>query len=139
MTKTTKLVAVVLASAALFAAGCGGDDNDKSDSGGGGAYGGGQATTPADSGKANPGGTAAISMKDIQFAPKDDTVKVGQTVTWTNDDNVPHNVRATDGAEFKSDDFGKGGTYEFKPESAGTIKYTCTLHPGMDGTLEVTE
>jgi plastocyanin len=139
MTKTTKLGAVVLASAALLAAGCGSDDNSKSDSGGGGgAYGDGQATTPADSGKASAAGTG-ISMKDIQFAPKDDTVKVGTTVTWTNDDSVDHNVTATEGADFKSDDFGQGGTYKFKAEKAGTIKYTCTLHPGMDGTLEVTK
>ena len=46
---------------------------------------------------------------------------------------------AQSGADFKSDDFGKGGTFSYTPDKAGTIKYTCTLHSGMDGTLEVTE
>lgn len=78
-------------------------------------------------------------MKSIQFDPKEDTVKVGQTVTWTNDDSVDHNVTATSGADFKSDDFGNGKTYTFKATKPGTIKYTCTIHPGMDGTLTVTK
>jgi plastocyanin len=77
-------------------------------------------------------------MKNIQFAPNDATVKVGTKVTWTNDDSVDHNVTAKSGADFKSSDFGNGGTYTFTPKQAGTIKYTCTLHPGMDGTLTVT-
>jgi plastocyanin len=47
-------------------------------------------------------------------------------------------VTAKSGASFHSDNFGQGGTYEFTPKKAGTIKYTCTLHPGMDGTLTVT-
>jgi plastocyanin len=131
MRQSTKLGAAVLASAALLAAGCGSDNNKSSDNG--------AATTPVAAGKANPGGAAAISMKNIQFAPKDQTVKVGDKVTWTNDDAVAHNVTANSGASFKSSDFGQGKTYEYTPKAAGTIKYTCTIHPGMDGTLTVTK
>lgn len=131
MTHITKLSAAALACAALLAAGCGSDD-DKSNSDS-------ASTTPAP-GKATPAAsTTDISMKSIKFDPKEDAVKVGQTVTWTNDDGVDHNVVATEGADFKSDDFGQGKTYTFKADKAGTIKYTCTLHPGMDGTLTVTE
>lgn len=131
MRNTTKLSAAALAAAALLAAGCGSsDDKSSSDS---------ASTTPA-SGKAAPAAsTTDISMKSIKFDPKEDTVKVGQAVTWTNDDGVDHNVVATKGADFKSDDFGQGKTYTFKADKAGTIEYTCTLHPGMDGTLIVTK
>jgi plastocyanin len=90
-------------------------------------------TSPSSSGAA-----VEVTMKDIKFAPGTATAKVGQKVVWTNDDQVDHNVTATGGADFKSDDFGNGKTYEFTPTKAGTIKYTCTLHPGMDGTLTVT-
>ncbi len=76
-------------------------------------------------------------MQNIQFSPKEATVKVGQKVTWTNDDGTDHNVTATGGASFKSKDFGKGGTYSFTPKKAGVVKYTCTIHPGMDGVLTV--
>jgi plastocyanin len=111
---------------ALGVAACGGDD----DSGGGGST--------ATSSAASSGGGVTIKMQNIQFAPKDTTVKVGQKVTWTNDDSTDHNVSADSGADFKSKDFGSGGTFEFTPDKAGTIKYQCTLHPGMTGTLNVT-
>jgi plastocyanin len=76
-------------------------------------------------------------MKDTSFDPKDQTVKVGQKVTWTNDDGAAHNVTADSGATFKSSSFGSGGTFSFTPKKAGTIAYECTLHPGMKATLKV--
>jgi plastocyanin len=76
-------------------------------------------------------------MKGIQFAPRAIAVKVGQRITWTNDDDTVHDVAATDGASFKSKTFGKGGTFRFTPTAAGKISYVCTLHPGMDGTITV--
>jgi plastocyanin len=78
-------------------------------------------------------------MQNIAFAPKDTTVKVGQKVQWENEDTVAHNVTATSGATFKSSNFGKGGSFSFTPTKAGTIKYVCTIHPGMDATLTVTQ
>ena len=84
---------------------------------------------------AAPGGR--IEMKNIAFSPQNATVRVGQKVTWTNEDAVDHNVTASDGS-FKSSDFGQNGTFSFTPKKAGTYRYTCTLHPGMDGTLTVT-
>ena len=79
----------------------------------------------------------AISMKGLRFHPDNVTVKVGQKVTWTNDDSVDHNVTATGGAKFMSQAFGNGKTYSFTPQRAGVIKYVCTLHPGMLGKLVV--
>jgi plastocyanin len=113
---------------ALGVAACGGGDDD---SGGGGSS---STSAPASS----SGGGVTIKMQNIQFAPKDTTIKVGDKVTWTNDDNTDHNVSADSGADFKSDDFGNGATFDFTPDKAGTIKYECTLHPGMTGTLTVT-
>ena len=103
--------------AAAAAAGCGG---------GGGSGGGGN-------------GAPVVSMKSLRFHPATMTVRVGQTVTWRNDDTVDHNVTATKGAQFHSRAFGGGGTYRFKPASAGTVDYVCTLHPGMEGKLVVSK
>jgi plastocyanin len=112
---------------ALGLAACGGSSGGGSTSA--------STSAPASS---SSGGGVEIKMQNIQFAPKDTTVKVGQKVTWTNDDNTDHNVTANSGADFKSKDFGNGGTFSFTPDKAGTIKYVCTIHPGMTATLNVT-
>ena len=112
---------------ALGAAGCGGGDDNSSPS---------STSTPAAS-SSSSGGGVAIKMANIAFDPKDVTVKVGQKITWTNDDTTDHNVTADSGADFKSKDFGKGATFDFTPDKAGTIKYECTLHPGMTATVTV--
>ena len=83
------------------------------------------------------GKTVAVNMKNIQYAPKTVTVKVGQTVVWTNGDSVQHNVIAQTGASFKSALLNSGQTYKFKPTKPGTISYVCTIHPGMNGTIIV--
>jgi plastocyanin len=113
----------VLAVVIALATGCGGSSKKSSSSAGG---------TPA---KSAPG---AVSMKGLRFHPDMTTVRVGQKVTWTNDDSVDHNVTATGGAKFMSQAFGGGKTYSYTPRKAGTIAYVCTLHPGMTGKLVVT-
>jgi plastocyanin len=127
-----RILLVLCAVVALAAAGCGGsDDNGGSDTSGG--AGAGSTSTAPSSG----GGDVAIKMQNIAFDPKSTTVKVDQKITWTNDDSTDHNVTADSGADFKSKDFGKDGTFSFTPDKAGTIKYECTLHPGMTATITV--
>ena len=108
----------------LVGAGCGGDDDD--DGGGGGGGGGGSG-----------GAGAQVTMKGIAFNPATVTVKAGDTVTWTNEDSVGHDVT---GDDFNSGDPGglaNGDTFEHTFDEAGTFKYVCTVHPGMEGTVEV--
>jgi plastocyanin len=122
-----RLVLLLCAAVALLAAGCGSSNDNSSSSSS-------STSTPAAS---SSGGGVAIKMQNIAFAPKDVTVKVGQKITWTNDDSTDHNVTADSGADFKSKDFGNGATFDFTPDKAGTIKYECTLHPGMKATITV--
>jgi plastocyanin len=133
MIRTTALLTVAACAAAV--AGCGGSSNSSSSSGTGAAPA--PAATSAAASATASGGAVQITMKNIQFAPSKATVKVGQTVKWTNDDSVVHDVSATSGAKFKSALFAKGKTYEFKATKPGTVKYVCTIHPGMEGTLTV--
>jgi len=127
-----RIVLALCAVVALAAAGCGSSNNSSTSSG---SSSGASTSTPAAS---SSGGGVAIKMQNIAFDPKSVTVKVGQKVTWTNDDTVDHNVTSQSGETIKSDNFGKGGTFSFTPTKAGTIKYVCTLHPGMTATLTVT-
>jgi plastocyanin len=129
MRRTLLLLAAVLTVGAL-AAGCGSSNDNSSSSSGSGSGSSGQSSSTATGG-------VTVQMKNIQFDPKTVTVKPGQTVTWENADTVDHNVVADSGANFKSDTFGRGGTYAFTPKKPGTIQYECTLHPGMVGTIEV--
>jgi plastocyanin len=96
-----------------------------------------QTSTQSDEQQAND--LVSIGIKDIKFVPESATAKVGQKITWTNNENIPHNVTATDGADFASDTLQKGDTFEFTPTKAGTIKYVCTIHSGQNGEIEVTQ
>lgn len=107
----------LLAAALVLMGGCGGGGGAKKASGG--------------------GRVVAVSMKGLRFHPAVNTVHVGQTVVWTNNDSVDHNVTATAGGTFHSRAFGHGLTYTFRPNKPGTVQYVCTLHPGMNGKLTV--
>ena len=133
------LTALTLTAAlGLAAAGCGSSDDGGGDSTSTPAAAPAASTPAAASSSASGGsGEVKIAMKNIAFAPDDVTVKVGQTITWTDEEPVEHNVVAQSGAKFESDIFGEGKSYSFTPKSPGVIKYECTLHPGMDGTITV--
>jgi len=129
--KRSSLLPLLLAAGAIALAGCG-DDGSGSTSGGS-ASGAATATGP----KTTADGGIEIAMKGIAYSPKTVAVGVGQRVTWVNEDDVLHDVASTSGEEFKSKLFPKGESYSFTPTRAGTISYVCTIHPGMEGTLEV--
>ncbi len=131
-------VAACLALGGALVAGCGGSSSSSSKSSSNSTPAAAPATSTPAAAPAG-GGASAVKMQNIQFAPKSLTVKVGQTVKWTNDDSVDHNVIATSGATFKSSTVAAGSTYSFKITKAGTIQYVCTIHPGMTGTLVVTQ
>ena len=109
---------LLLALSAALAAGCGGDDEE-----------------PAPAKPAAAGDIVAVTMKDILFKPENVTARVGQTVRWTNEDSVEHNVKAESGASFQSKSLSEGDTYDQKITKAGRIDYVCTIHPGQKGSI----
>ena len=83
------------------------------------------------------GGGAEVSEEGIAFNPAEVTVSVGDTVTWTNNDSVGHDVTAD---SFSSGDAGgmsPGDNFEHTFDEAGSFDYVCTVHPGMEGTVVV--
>ena len=98
-----------------------------------------QAPTSTQSGAEQSGDIVSVGMKDIKFVPKEIEAKVGQKIVWTNNEAIPHNVTATDGADFASDTLQKDDTFEYTAEKAGTIKYVCTIHEGQNGQITVTQ
>jgi plastocyanin len=86
-------------------------------------------TTPATSTAPSADKPAtAVSIVNMAFSPDQLTVQVGDTVTWTNNDSVPHTVT---GADFDSGAMATGATYSYTFVKAGTFDYTCTIHPQM--------
>jgi plastocyanin len=79
-------------------------------------------------------GAKAVQIKGFAFGPSNVTVKVGQKVTWTNQDDAPHTVT---GGELDSGTLAKGASFSFTPTKAGAIAYICAIHPSMKGTLTV--
>jgi plastocyanin len=72
------------------------------------------------------------------FSPNPVEVKVGETVTWVNDDSGRHTVTSKDGV-FDSGFMGKGQSFSFTFDKAGEYPYHCEPHPSMVGTVVVTE
>ena len=75
-------------------------------------------------------------MGNNLFTPANIQVSPGTTVTWTwSSDAITHNVTFTDGA--KSGDQGANATYSRTFAATGTFNYSCTIHPGMSGSVLV--
>ena len=64
-------------------------------------------------------------------------VKVGDTVTWTNDDTTVHTVTAVDGS-FDSGLMNPDGSWSHTFTEAGEFEYFCTPHPWMRARVIVT-
>ncbi len=134
-----RLLTVGFACVALaLVAGCGDDEESSSSAAPPPAA---AETAPAETAAAPSASTDTVSvgMKDIKFVPESITAKVGQKIVWTNNEAIPHNVTATDGADFESETMQENDTYEYTPTKAGTIKYVCTIHSGQNGEIEVTQ
>jgi plastocyanin len=80
----------------------------------------------------------AVAMDGMKFSPDKLDIKVGDTVEWTNEDDRDHNVTAKDGS-FKSGNLSHGEKYSFTFKKAGKYAYSCSLHPRMKGTINVSE
>jgi plastocyanin len=79
---------------------------------------------------------AAVKIDNFTFTPKSVTVKAGTTVTWTNQDDIPHTVTSTT-KQFKSKPLDTDDKFTFTFTTPGTYEYFCSLHPHMTGTIVV--
>jgi plastocyanin len=84
---------------------------------------------------ASPVETGAITMKDTAFQPAHVQVPARTTVTWTNGDQIPHDVSFDGGP--KSEVLSFGGTFQRVFDTPGVFDYECTIHPGMTGRVTV--
>src|SRR5689334_8467812 len=87
-----------------------------------------------------PASGTAVAIRSFAFSPASLTVKVGTTVTWTNQDSDAHTVTSDhSGGPLNSKALNTGGTFSYRFTKAGTYKYLCTIHPFMTATVTVTQ
>ncbi len=82
-------------------------------------------------------GATDVKIDNFSFLPKAMTVKLGTTVTWTNRDDIPHNVVSTKNA-FSSPILDTDQTFAYQFQKPGSYSYFCKLHPTMTGSILVT-
>ena len=78
------------------------------------------------------------TIADLTFQPSVIEVDAGASVTWTNEDSVPHTVTGRT-ADFNSGVMQNGDTFSQTFDEPGTFDYFCAIHPSMTGTVTVTE
>ena len=115
--------------AAVLVAGCGSSSKAASSSH---PAGGGAATT------AVPGAvTTALTIKSFSFHPSPATVRVGTTLTVTNQDDTTHTITADDHS-FDTGDLAAGASKTVTFSKAGKFTYHCNIHNYMTGVIQVT-
>ena len=79
---------------------------------------------------------AEIKIDNFSFTPPTLTVQAGTKVTWTNRDDIPHNIVSSE-QKFKSKPLDTDDAYSFTFNEPGTYQYFCGLHPKMVGKVVV--
>jgi amicyanin len=80
----------------------------------------------------------SVAMKGYAFSPGSLSVPAGSTVTWTNYDAAPHDVKTTSGPlAIHSPMLSKGQSWSFTFTTAGSYGYVCTVHPDMTAGITV--
>jgi len=79
-----------------------------------------------------PADATTVRIVNLAFNPAEVTISTGSTVSWTNDDSVPHTVTSTDGV-FDSGIFDPGANFTWTFDQPGSFPYACQIHPQMQG------
>ena len=81
-----------------------------------------------------------ISQKGRMFSSETVTIKKGETLTFLNDDSVPHNILSTSkGNEFNLGSQSPGTSTDVTFKEAGDVLVVCAIHPRMKMMVKITE
>jgi plastocyanin len=91
---------------------------------------------PVNGAQAAAAPAALVHIGNFTFNQPVLAVKPGTTVTWVNDDDIPHTVVAQD-KSFKSKVLDTGDRFSVTFAKPGQVAYFCSLHPHMTGKVVV--
>jgi plastocyanin len=81
-----------------------------------------------------------VSQKNNAFTVTNVKAKVGDEVSFKNDDAVSHNVFSlSDAASFDLGSYGQGASKKVKLEKPGKVEVECAIHPSMKMTIDVSK
>lgn len=81
-----------------------------------------------------------IAQKGRMFSSENIAIKKGESLTFVNDDTVPHNIFSTSkGNEFNLGSQAPGVATDVTFKEAGEVQVICAIHPRMKMTVTVTE
>jgi 3',5'-cyclic-AMP phosphodiesterase len=86
--------------------------------------------------KSTGGAAQQVVVDNFNFAPATTAAAVGATITWTNRDDVPHNVVSTE-KKFASPVLDTDEQFSHTFDVPGTYNYYCSIHPKMTGRVVV--
>lgn len=78
-----------------------------------------------------------VDIRDFAFSPDPVQVAAGGTITWTNQDGVPHTATAEQRDVLQSGAISPGSSFNQVFETPGEFAYFCEFHPNMQGTIVV--
>lgn len=78
--------------------------------------------------------TISVGTVSTGMVPTSITVKKGTEITWTNRDIVVHTVT---GSGFDSGNLQANQSWTRKFDTVGSFDYKCSIHPTMQGTINV--
>lgn len=84
----------------------------------------------------SPATATAVQIKNFAFSPATLVVAPGASVTWTNADDEPHTVTASD-RTYRSAPLDTDQSYAHVYATPGEYHYFCSLHPHMMGVVIV--
>lgn len=84
-----------------------------------------------------PSGPGTVAIADFLFGPEKIVVKAGQSISWTNVDDSPHQVTVQGESTLRTPVVLKGQSTTLTFNDAGVYGYICGLHPNMKGSIEV--
>ena len=76
-----------------------------------------------------------VTIDNFTFTPAELNLEVGDSVTWTNHDDIPHTIVSA--GKFRSKALDTDDSFTFTFTAAGDYRYFCSLHPHMTGMIKV--
>ncbi len=78
-----------------------------------------------------------VEVKDLEFKPAKISVKVGDTIEWSNKDLIIHT--ATENNDKWNVELAENSAGKMTVKDAGVIKYYCRYHPNMHGEITISK
>jgi plastocyanin len=95
------------------------------------------AAPAAETAEAPAGAEVPVDIRDFAYSPNPIEIAAGDTVTWTNQDPVPHTATGEDRGVLQSGTISPGDSFSQAFPEAGEFGFFCEFHPNMTGTIVV--